>query len=152
MAYSFMPLVGADSQWVNMARHCRTLPVLYFPDGFMEEAYEVGFDMIFNHGSGRRPQGLGWEVLIYILKNIFELCIFPYVPLCVIVPLSGAKTGMESLQRRTPPLKLTGLFVFLSTFRRTFFPNLRFNSFFFFWPLRLFFLFFSLCIWSGWIM
>ena len=71
MADSFVPLVGADSQWVNMARQCRILLVLYFFDGFMEEAYEGGLDMIFKYGLGRRPQGLDWEVLIYILENIF---------------------------------------------------------------------------------
>ena len=42
MAESFVPLVGTDSQWVNMARRCRILLVLYFFDGFMEEAYEGG--------------------------------------------------------------------------------------------------------------
>ena len=44
---------------MNMARRHRTLPVLYFSDGFMEEAYKGGLDMIFNYGSGQRPQGLG---------------------------------------------------------------------------------------------
>ena len=55
MADSCVPLVGADSQWVNMARCRRTLPVLYFSNGFMEEAYEGGLDVIFNYGSGQRP-------------------------------------------------------------------------------------------------
>ena len=55
MADSFVPLVGADSKWVNMARRCRTLSVLYFSDGFMEEIYEGGLDVIFNYGSSRRP-------------------------------------------------------------------------------------------------
>ena len=96
MANSFVPLIGANSQWVKMARRCQTFPVLYFSNGFMEEAYEGGLDVIFNYVSGRRPQGLGWEVLIYILENIFELCIFPYVPLRVVMPLGGSKTGMES--------------------------------------------------------
>ena len=59
MADSFVPLVGAYSQWVNMARRRRTLPVLYFSYGFMEEAYEGGLDVIFNYGSGQRQQGLG---------------------------------------------------------------------------------------------
>ena len=44
---------------MNMARRCRTFSVLYFSDGFMEEANEGGLDVIFNYGSGRRPQGLG---------------------------------------------------------------------------------------------
>ena len=88
---------------MNMARRSRALPVLYFSDGFMEEAYEGGLDVIFNYGSGRRLEGLGWEVMIYILENIFELCIFPYVPLCVFVPLGGSKTGMEfSAAKNTP--------------------------------------------------
>ena len=39
MADSFMPLVGVDSQWVNMARCRWTLSVLYFSDGFVEEAW-----------------------------------------------------------------------------------------------------------------
>ena len=55
MADSFLPLIGANSQWVNMARLRRTLSVLYFTDGFMEEAYEGGLIVIFNYGSGRRP-------------------------------------------------------------------------------------------------
>ena len=59
MADPFVPLVGASSQWVNMARSRRTLLVLYFSDGFMEEAYKGGLDVIFNYGSGRRLQGLG---------------------------------------------------------------------------------------------
>ena len=80
-----------------MTRRRRTLPVLYFSDGFMEEAYQGGFDVIFNYESSQRPQGLGWEVLIYILHNIFELCIFPYVPLCVVVPLGGSKTEWNPL-------------------------------------------------------
>ena len=108
MTDSFMPLGGADSQWVNMARRSQTLPVLYFSDGFMEEAYEGGLDVIFNYGSGRRPQGLGWEVLIYILENIFELCIFPYVPLWVVVPLGGSKTGMESSAAKNTPSQING--------------------------------------------
>ena len=108
MADSFVPLVGADSQWVNMARRCQTLPVLYFSDGFMEEAYEGGLDVIFNYGSGQRPQGLGWEVLIYILENIFELCIFPYVPLCIVVPLGGSKNGMESSASKNTPSQING--------------------------------------------
>ena len=101
-----MPLVGTDSQWVNMARCRRTLPVLYFSDGFKEEAYEVALDVIFNYGSGQRPQGLGWEVLIYILENIFELYISLYVPLCVVVPLGGSKTGMESFAARNTPSQI----------------------------------------------
>ena len=56
MVDSFVPVVGADSQWVNMARRCRTLLVLYFSDGLMEKAYEGGLDVIFNYRSGRRPQ------------------------------------------------------------------------------------------------
>ena len=106
MVDSFVPVVGVDSQWVNMARRCRTLPVLYFSDGLMEEGYEWGLDVIFNYGSGRRPQGLGWEVLIYILENIFELCISPYVPLCVVVPLGGSKTGMESSATKNNPSQI----------------------------------------------
>ena len=52
MADSFVPLVGADSQWVNMVRRCQTLSVLYFSNGIMEEAYEGGLVVIFNYGSG----------------------------------------------------------------------------------------------------
>ena len=47
-----MLLVGVGSQWVNMARRRWTLSMLYFSDGFMEEAYEGGLDVIFNYGSG----------------------------------------------------------------------------------------------------
>ena len=43
-------------QWVDMVRRRRTLSVLYFSDFFMKEAYERGLDVIFNYGSGRRPQ------------------------------------------------------------------------------------------------
>ena len=84
VADSFVPL--ADSQWVNMARRRRTLSMLYFFDGFMEEAYEGGLDVILNYGSGRRPQGLGWGVLIYNLENIFELDISLYVPFALLCP------------------------------------------------------------------
>ena len=108
MTDSFVPLVGVDSQWINMARRRRTLPVLYFSDGFMEEAYEGGLDVIFNYGSSQRPQGLGWEVLIYISENIFELYISPYVPLCVVVPLGGSKTGMESSAAKNTPFQING--------------------------------------------
>ena len=106
MADFFVPLVGVDSQWVNMARRRRTLPVLYFSDGFMEEAYKGGLDVIFNYGSGRRSQGLGWEVLIYILENIFELYISPYVLLYVVTPLGGSKTGMESSAAKNTPSQI----------------------------------------------
>ena len=102
----FVPLVGADSQWANMARHHRTLPVLYFSYGFMEEAYKGGLDVIFNYGSSRRLQGLGWEVLIYILENIFELYISPYVLLCVVTPLGGSKTKMESSATKNTPSQI----------------------------------------------
>ena len=108
MADFFVPLVGADSQWVNMAICRRTLSVLYFSDGFMEEAYKGGLDVIFNYGSGRRPQGLGWEVLIYILENIFELYISPYVLLCVVTPLDGSKTGVESFAANNTPSQING--------------------------------------------
>ena len=47
-----------------MVRRRRALSMLYFSNCFMEEAYEGGLDMIFNYGSGRRPQGLSWGVLI----------------------------------------------------------------------------------------
>ena len=60
MADFFVFMVGADSQCVeyglDVVRH---IPVLYFSEGFMEEAYEGGLDMIFNYGLGRRPEGLG---------------------------------------------------------------------------------------------
>ena len=59
MADFFVLMVGADSQCVNMARRCQALPVLYFFEGFMEEAYEGGLDMKFNYGLGRRSEGLG---------------------------------------------------------------------------------------------
>ena len=65
-----------------MARHCRTPPVPYLSDCFMEEAYEEGFDVIFNHGSGWRRQGMCWDTLICLLKNVFE----PHIP------LGGSKT------------------------------------------------------------
>ena len=69
-----------------MVRRRRTLSVLYFCDCFMEEAYKGGLDVIFNYGSGRRPQGLSWGALICILENIFE----PYVP--PYFPFGGLKT------------------------------------------------------------
>ena len=146
MADSFVTLVGVDFQWVNLVRRCLTLLVLYFSDGFIEEIYEGGLDVIFNYGSRRRAQGLSWEVLLHILENIFELCIFLYVPLCVVMPFGGSKIEMESSTSKNTPSKIneaicvlfhlppksTGLFVFLSTFCRTFFSSLCFNSFFFF--------------------
>ena len=73
-------------QRVDMVRRRRTLPVSYFSDCFMEKAYEGGLDVIFNYGSGQRPQGLSWGALICILENIFE----PYVP--PYFPLGGSKT------------------------------------------------------------
>ena len=73
-----------------MVRLCRTLSVSYLYDCFMEEAYEEGFNVIFNYGSGRRLQGPSWGALIFILKNIFE----PYVP--PYIPLGGSKTRIES--------------------------------------------------------
>ena len=108
MADSFEPPVGADSSWVNMVRRRRTSPMLYFSNGFMEEVCEGVLDVIFNYGPGRRPQGLGWDVLIYILENIFEFYISLYVPLCVAMPLGGSKTGMESSIAKNTPSPING--------------------------------------------
>ena len=103
-----MHLVGIDSPWVNMVIRRRTSPVLYFSNGFMEEVCEGGLDVIFNYGPCRRPQGLGWDVLIYILENIFEFYISPYVPLCVALPLGGSKVGMESFEAKNTPSLVNG--------------------------------------------
>ena len=41
-----------------MVGHRWALLVSFFSDYFMEEAYEGGLEVIFNYGSGRRPQRL----------------------------------------------------------------------------------------------
>ena len=79
--------------------------MLYFFDCFMEEAYEGGWDVIFNYGLGRRPQGLSWGALICILENIFEAHLSPYMPLCLVVSLGSSKTGMEPSATKNPPPK-----------------------------------------------
>ena len=54
-----MPLaVALVFQRGDMVRRRRALLMSYFSDCFMEEAYEGGLDVIFNYGSGQRPQGL----------------------------------------------------------------------------------------------
>ena len=86
-----------------MVRRRWTLLVLYFSDCFMEKASEGGLDVIFNYGSGRRLQGLSWSALICISENIFEPQLSPYMPLYLVVSLSGLKTGMESSAAKNPP-------------------------------------------------
>ena len=73
----------------DMVRHRQTLSVLYFSDCFMEEASEGGLDVIFNYGSGQRPQGLSRGTLIFISENIFEPHLSPYMPVCSVVSLGG---------------------------------------------------------------
>ena len=99
------------SEWVCMASSRRTLSILYFSDCFMEEAYEEGFDVIFNYGSSRRRQGEGmcWGALICILKNIFK----PHVPPYIL--LGGSKTLIESSALRRAPL-MDPFFIFFRIF------------------------------------
>ena len=86
-----------------MVRRRGALLVSDFSDCFMEEAYEGGLDVIFNNGSGRRAQGLSWGAQIFILENIFEPHLPPYMPLCLVVSFGGSKTGMESSAAKNPP-------------------------------------------------
>ena len=87
-----------------MVRRRRTLPVLYFSDGFMGKTYDEGFNVIFNYGSGQRSQGLCWGALICILESILK----PYVPPCAVVPLGSSKTGMESSVAKNTPSQIKG--------------------------------------------
>ena len=66
----------------------------FFSNCFMEEAYEGGLYVIFNYGLGRRPQGLSWVGIVCISENIFEPHLSPYTPPCLVVSLSGSKTGI----------------------------------------------------------
>ena len=95
-----------------MVRRRRALLVLDFFDCFMEEAYEGGLDVIFNYGSGRRPQGLSWVKIVFISEKIFEPHLSSYMPPCLVMSLGGSKTGMESSAAKNPSPKSMGLSFF----------------------------------------
>ena len=82
----------------------------------MEEAYEGGLDVIFNYGSGRRPQGLSWVRIFCISENIFEPHLSPYMPPCLVASLGGSKTGMKSFAAKNLPSKVNGAFFFFFFF------------------------------------
>ena len=81
----------------------RALLVSFFSDCFMEEAYEGGLDVIFNYGLGRRPQGLIWVGIVFILENISEPHLSPYMPPCLVVSLGGSITEVESFADKNLP-------------------------------------------------
>ena len=98
-----MPLAIAG---FSAGRYCWAswaLLVSFFSDCFMEEAYEGDLDVIFNYGSGQRPQGLSWVGIVCISKNIFEPHLSPYMPPCLVASLGGSKTGMESSSAKNLP-------------------------------------------------
>ena len=80
------------------------LPALYRSNCFMERACGEGFDVIFNYGCDREPQGLGWGLLMCVLKNIVDRYISPYVPLCAVMFLGGSKTRVGSSTTKNKPL------------------------------------------------
>ena len=75
----------------------------YRSSSFIERACGEGFDVIFNYGCDREPQGLGWCLLMCILKNTFDRCISSYVPLCVVMFLGCLKARVGSSTTKNTP-------------------------------------------------
>ena len=88
-----------------MVKHCGMLSALYCCNFFAKKVFREGFDVVFNYGYGWESQGLGWDLIMRILKNTIYRYTYSYVPLLVVMFLGGSKAREGYSTADITPLK-----------------------------------------------
>ena len=119
----------------DMVRRCGALSVSYFSDCFMEEAYEGDLDVIFNYGSGRRPQGLSWGRANLQFREYFRALCASLLPLGWFKNLNGNLCSAVGSFDEPPELFLYFYFFIFYFFRTSSSSSPSSTGFFFFFFL-----------------
>ena len=88
-----------------MVKHYGMLSALYHCNCFTEKVCKEGLDVVFNYGYGWEPQGLGWDLIMRVLKNTIYRYTSSYVPLLAVLFLGGSKARDGYSTTKNTPLK-----------------------------------------------